>query len=399
MKRYHQLVLTLYLPSFLFFFSQGVLIPVLPLYILDQGVSIGVVGLALAGQPIGMLLGDLPSGTLIRRFGSLHTMVLGLVGFAAANAGMYMVSTIYWIAVLQLLTGFCTAVFTVGLHSSFIELSAVKTRGRTIAISGGIIRLGRFAGPIVGGIIATTFGLREPFLLLTLTSALAVAFVFTGERLKTNTPKADNVRPALPRQRLANVVRSNARILLSAGGGQLCAQAIRAARPILIPLFAAGNLGLGADSIGVIVGISAGLDMSLFFVSGWLMDNLGRKFAIIPSFAIQSAGIALIPFTTGFISLLVVVSLVGIGNGIGSGNMMTLGADLAPTDTRGEFLGVWRLIADCGQMGAPLTIGAVAELISLNAACVAISSVGFLGVLIFIFAVPETLNRQPVKLQ
>jgi MFS family permease len=259
--------------------------------------------------------------------------------------------------------------------------------------------LGRFAGPIVGGIIATTFGLREPFLLLTLTSALAVAFVFTGERLKTNTPKADNVRPALPRQRLANVVRSNARILLSAGGGQLCAQAIRAARPILIPLFAAGNLGLGADSIGVIVGISAGLDMSLFFVSGWLMDNLGRKFAIIPSFAIQSAGIALIPFTTGFISLLVVVSLVGIGNGIGSGNMMTLGADLAPTDTRGEFLGVWRLIADCGQMGAPLTIGAVAELISLNAACVAISSVGFLGVLIFIFAVPETLNRQPVKLQ
>jgi hypothetical protein len=75
-----------------------------------------------------------------------------------------------------------------------------------------------------------------------------------------------------------------------------------------------------------------------------------------------------------------------------------MGVDFAPTETVGEFLGIWRLLGDCGQTGAPLAIGTVVELISLNAACIAISAVGFIGVLIFLFAIPETLIRQRLVL-
>ena len=52
------------------------------------------------------------------------------------------------------------------------------------------------------------------------------------------------------------------------------------------------------------------------------------------------------------------VMLAGIGNGLGSGIVLTLGADLAPADERSRFLGVWRLVGDCGVLAGPLLTSA-----------------------------------------
>ena len=120
-------------------------------------------------------------------------------------------------------------------------------------------------------------------------------------------------------------VTSNYRILASAGTAQIFGQMIRAGRTIVIPLFAAEVLGLAVDQIGLIVSISVAVDFSLFVVAGWLMDRVGRKFAIVPCFGIQALGMALVPFATSYSSLLLAAVLIGIGNGLGAGTMMTLG--------------------------------------------------------------------------
>ena len=64
---------------------------------------------------------------------------------------------------------------------------------------------------------------------------------------------------------------------------------------------------------------------------------------------------ALIPLTGSFAALLAATSLIGFGNGLGSGTMLTLGADLAPPkgEGMGAFLGLWRLIGDTGHTSAP----------------------------------------------
>ena len=80
----------------------------------------------------------------------------------------------------------------------------------------------------------------------------------------------------------------------------MCAQTIRASRLVLIPLFGAQISGLSVAEIGMILSASAAFDMSLFYVAGWLMDTWGRKFAIVPSFSIQAAAFAMIPFCGGF---------------------------------------------------------------------------------------------------
>ena len=85
----------------------------------------------------------------------------------------------------------------------------------------------------------------------------------------------------------------------------------------------------------------------------------------------------------------------GFGNGIGSGTMMTLGADLAPAASVGSFLGVWRLIGDVGGAGGPVVVGSVADLIGLSASAYALAGIGVLSVILFAFTVPET--HQPTR--
>jgi MFS family permease len=123
------------------------------------------------------------------------------------------------------------------------------------------------------------------------------------------------------------------------------------------------------------------------------MDRWGRKYAIVPSFLVQGIGLALIPLTSGFLGLAAVGGLIGFGNGLGSGTMMTLGADLAPAAARGEFLGMWRLIGDLGFTLGPSIAGAVAAALALPAAALVMGSSGVVASTIFLFLVPET-NKQ-----
>jgi MFS-type transporter involved in bile tolerance (Atg22 family) len=88
--------------------------------------------------------------------------------------------------------------------------------------------------------------------------------------------------------------------------------------------------------------------------------------------------------------------VIGLGNGLGSGTMMTLGADLAPADSRGEFLGVWRLIGDGGSAGGPVVVGAVADVLGLSLATFTIAGVGLLAAAMLGTLVPETLQRKKV---
>ena len=88
--------------------------------------------------------------------------------------------------------------------------------------------------------------------------------------------------------------------------------------------------------------------------------------------------------------------LVGVANGIGSGTMLTLGTDLAPSGRPSEFLGIWRLIGDVGHMGGPLVVGVVADLIGLALAPFFLAGIGVAGVGTFVLFVRETMVRQPV---
>jgi MFS family permease len=83
----------------------------------------------------------------------------------------------------------------------------------------------------------------------------------------------------------------------------------------------------------------------------------------------------MVPLSTGALGLAVAAVVVGLGNGWGSGLLMTLGADIAPRRSRAVFIGLWMVLGDVGSLVGPALVSAV-TLISLSAG---IAGVGVLG--------------------
>ena len=390
----HPVILPIYLPSVIFAFSQSMLIPIVPLYVVGFDISYGLVGVVLACTGLGMLLSDVPAGLLTRRLGTRWTMVSGVFTVIFFTTALFWAGSIPEVIAYRLLAGFGMALYSVSRHAYMAENIMLDSRGKAIALFGGINRVGRFAGPALGGVLATAYGLRMPFLLVGAIEIVALmAIVFFVKSEDVSTPEDTMVDPS-GRQVFFETLKTQYRVLATAGSGQLFAQMIRAGRAIIIPLYAADVIGLDVRAIGLIISIAAAIDMLLFYPTGIIMDRYGRKYAIIPSFFFQAVGMFLVPFTGSFLELMGAATLIGFGNGLGSGVMMTLGADLAPEDSRGEFLGIWRLIGDSGFTGAPLLVGSIAGLIGLPMSAWALSGSGMIAVFIFLLLVPETLEKR-----
>ena len=67
----------------------------------------------------------------------------------------------------------------------------------------------------------------------------------------------------------------------------------------------------------------------------------------------------------------------GVGNGLTSGLVLTLAADAAPGEQRGQFLGAFRLWADSGTLAGPLLVSAVAAVAALVPAVLVIGAVAW----------------------
>ena len=148
---------------------------------------------------------------------------------------------------------------------------------------------------------------------------------------------------------------SHAGVFLTVGMGVLLLSALRASRQVVIPLWAE-HLGMDATQASLIYGLSGAIDMLVFYPAGKLMDRKGRQWVAIPSTLIMGTAMLLIPLSTGFAGLLLAALLIGFGNGISSGLNMTLGADFSPDNGRGQFLGIWRFMADAGATGGPVLL-------------------------------------------
>jgi MFS family permease len=194
------------------------------------------------------------------------------------------------------------------------------------------------------------------------------------------------------RPKLRGLAGEHRRSFGTAGVGLVILIILRSARPVVLPLWAV-HIGLDAVEVGVIFGVSSAVDAVLFYPAGMVMDRFGRKWAVIPAIALFASSFFFLPLTTSFATLLGVGILMGVGNGISSGYGATMGSDLAPEEGRVEFLGMWQMVANFGNMSGPLILGGIIAVASLGVASAAIGVIGAIGLAQIAFLVPETLVR------
>jgi MFS family permease len=381
------LFMPVYVPTALLSFGQGLLLPTLPVYALEFDVSYAVASLVLAAAGIGTLVADVPAGMLLGRLGLKPTMLLGAGMSAGATLMLGLAQVVPELIVYRFIAGVGMAMWGLSRHAFIAESIDPRMRGRAISVFGGINRIGMFGGPAIGGLLGEALGLRASFFVAAGLSAIAlvVSVVYVHDtRQEHHTER--HVRWALVRA----MIRANGRDLAAAGVAQTFGQMIRTGRQTIIPFYATSVLGLSTAEIGLIQSASSTLDMLLFVPAGFLMDRFGRKTAAVPSFAIMAFGMLFIPFTDSFLTLLLAAMVIGMGNGLGAGTMMTLGADLAPPGATGEFLGLWRLIGDTGQAGGPLLVGALTDALGFEASAFILAGVGIAASLTLALLVKET---------
>ena len=379
------LILPVYLPALLLAFGQGVVTPTFAIYVKSFSLSYTLTTFVIAVA----VVGNLPAGILVERIGRRPSMVVGAILDSLSMLGVGLAANVFQLIIYRLIGGIGGTLWSLSRHAYMTDVIPRGERGRSIALFGGINRIGAFGGQAIAIFLGTS--LRTPFFVYFavggLTSILCLLYVSES----TNSSAS---RPSLNFKRLPRLLKTHYSSLVTAGIAQICVQTLRQGRWVVIPLYASEYVELPARTVRLIVMISSAVDMSMFPLAGFLMDRFGRRYAAVPCFLIFATGMVLMPFTEHFGTLLGTAILIGFGNGIGSGIMMTLGADLAPKDGTGEFLGMWRLLGGFGGAAGHLVVGNVADLWGLGVSGFVLAGVGYIAVLLFLWAVPETLNTE-----
>jgi MFS family permease len=382
-----QLILPLYLPTFILSISQSSMMPILPIFADNFQAGYGWVGVVLAGQGLGTLIGDVPAGMILRKLGVRTTMYIGVFIWGISALGLVWAHHIAIVLILQILGGIGFGFFGTARMLFISDKLPLAIRGQAVSLVGGVFRIGKVIGPAAAGWLAVRYDIRAGFVFFFVVTMLGLLSLFLFMPQFYPSEKKED------RSSIGTVLKDNARVYSTGGTGQFVLALLRSGPRVIIPLYGANVLGLGVDSIGNILSLAAVLDVFLFLPAGWIMDNMGRKFSAVPSIAFLGLSLFLIPFTKGYNGLLIMALLGGFGNGISSGIIMTLGADFAPLVMRGEFLGIWRLIGDAGNTSSSLIIGALADLLTLQQTIIALSSFSIVGILLFAFGMPEPLER------
>ncbi len=383
------LILPIYLPAILLSTGAGIISPTLPIYIKSFELSYTLTTFVIAIS----VLGNIPAGVLVERVGRKPAMLIGLVMIAISTIGMGTAGNLAQLFAAQLIGGVGNALWMLSRHAYMTDVIPLEKRGRSIALFGGVNRMGTFAGKFVA--IFLGVNLRLPFFVYTGIAVLTLLICFFSIPQTKQDPKVqtqDTQQPYLTQ--LLQVSKQHYKLLATAGVGQVCVQTLRRGCHIIIPLYASDVAGLSTQGVRLVEMISSAVDMSMFPVAGLMMDRFGRRFATVPGICIFATGMVLMPFTHSFTWLLLAAIMMRFGNGIASGTMMTLGADLAPKEGTGEFLGLWRLTGDFGGAAGPIVVGNIADVFGLGFSGFALGGIGYLAVSIFLWLVPETLQKE-----
>jgi MFS family permease len=409
-----------YGPTVLFALGEGAVIPLIPVIAAQLGADVATAALVASALVVGQLCGNLPAGWAVARIGERLTMAIAGVLSLAGIVGMAAAPSLGVFAIAVFLIGFCAAAFGLARHSFMTTRVPLSFRARALSLLGGTFRLGMFVGPFIAAGLLAVFGdehatiwffggcLVATVLLVlfgpdpekqlpapSLTRSGADLTEDTGEPVTGSIPVTSGTGHA-PGTGVIRTMWRHRRVLSTLGLAAASLSAVRSARQVVLPLWGV-SIGLDAQTIALVVGISGAIDFALFYASGQVMDRFGRLWAALPAMVLMGAGFIALSLThdvpQAAMWFAMFAAVLGVGNGLSSGILLTLGADVAPKSDPAAFLGSWRTLTDAGGAIAPLIVSGLAAIASLAVATGVMGGIGLLGALAFIRWVPRYVPR------
>ena len=384
------------------------ILPILPVIASEFDVSLGSAAQIVTAFGVGKLIGTPISGIMVDRLGSRLTLVLGPAIAVVAAGIAAMTPWFLLILVTSAAIGLGDSIWAIGREISGIDIVKPHQRGRMLSGFHGLHTTGMAVGPAFGGILSEAIDFRAVFVAFAIVSALAVvlgaishnakppqqAAVSHDRRVQFNlviaTRSLVNSFINLLRQ-IQPAFRATYAVLVFATFSSFL---FRMGVQSMLPLYASAELGLSPSETGFLFSISGGLVFVMILPAGFIIDKVGRKWATVPSTGLPFVAFMLIPFTDSFAQLAVLISLVGMANGLSLGSLASSTYDIAPAGARGQLQATRRTIAETGGIAAPLAGGILADAYGPGVAFFVFAPFLLVGALLLAFVAKETLVKQ-----
>jgi len=261
------------------------------------------------------------------------------------------------------------------------------------------MKIGLIAGLFLGGLMANAIGLRAIFMFGAITKIpihLLLARLIK-ETLDRGEPAAVAAAPKTSQWAMAKAMFLNWPLLVLAIT-VFTISAVGSPQGVfgsLFPLLAQNSGGLSIGAIGELLGFAGIAGVIISFPNGMLADRFGRKISLIPGLLFLAAASYGLTLAGNYWSLLLVVILYGIGDGITQSTAEVAAMDLAPAQGRGAFLGVWSVFRNVGGIYAPILVGSLAAGFGMESAFIVIAVLLIISSILMTFWGLETLHRHP----
>ncbi len=385
--QWRRIGLSAYGPTLLSSIGFGSIAALVPLTALHLGADVAVAALVIGLIGVGQLVADLPAGWLAERLGEKRAIVLACLVDACALLVAWAAASVVVLGAAILVIGMSGAVFGVARQAYLTEVVPVRYRARALSTLGGVFRIGGLLGPLAGAGIVALWGLSAAYVFAATMTLIAAAVTL----MLPDLPSDVRARRAEIGPSLLTILRGHARVLVTLGLGALLIMLVRSGRQAMLPLWAEAN-GLDATQTNLIYAVSMSFDVALFFLGGSMMDRFGRLAVSAPAMIVMGIGLLVLPLTHTAWTIVAVAALLGLGNGISSGIVMTLGSDASPAAGRTKFLAGWRLVSDTGNSAGPLLIAAFTAILSLAAASVTVGLIAIAGAAWLVRVVPRRVD-------
>jgi len=316
---------SMFWPFLLIFVRQQLKLPMTTVaLLLTVNSAAGLVGLAIAG----------PAAD---RFGRKPVMLVSLVGQGVAMVGMSLAASLpAWIAAMALLGAF-NPFYRVGADSMVADLLPAEGRAGGYALLRVIANLGVAIGPMIGGFI-TTVSYDIAFY-----ASAGASLIYAGllhVRARETLPDSTTSRATVPGS-YGPVLRDSP-FLRFIGVYALSGMAY-VILMALLPVYAKENFGVVERQYGFILATNAAMVvLCQFAVTRWTSRRPALPVLALGSL-FYAAGVGSVALGSGFAAFWLSMVILTVGELIMVPTSTTLTANLAPTEMRGRYMGLYSL--------------------------------------------------------
>jgi MFS family permease len=278
------------------------LVPLLPEFASEYGLSKAGSGLLVAAFAAGALLAAIPSGIAAAHLGPKRTVLAGLVLMSVACLGFGFAGSAWTLGVSRLFQGFGSTLSWAGGFTWLVSVTPRERRGQTLGTAIGAAVFGAIFGPVLGG-AAAVIGTRPTFIAVSVVGAILVGWTLTSPDAEPEPQPLSALGKALQRPSFL--------------GGlwlMLLPALLFGVVTVLVPL-ELGQAGWGAAAIAAVFLTGAAAEVVLHPLIGRYSDRRGRflpvRLALIASIAV-SLGLAWADLAV-VVAILAVLSLLAYG--------------------------------------------------------------------------------------